>query len=138
MSIVIPHRAAATVSTAKDPKKAITDLVGDLSGVEIIGDMVLVGTFFRPEKTSGGIIRPDTNKQEDAWQGKVGLVLKLGPDAFRQDTGELYEQHAKPGEWVVYKVGDGWDVYINSYPCRLLRDVAIRLKVSDPTIIDKV
>ena len=82
MSVIIPHRAVEAISTAKDPKKAIPELVGNLDGIEVIGDMVLVGIYIRPEKTAGGIIRPTINKQEDVWQGKVGLVLKWGPDAF--------------------------------------------------------
>lgn len=136
MSVVIPHRAVEAISTAADPKSAIAKMVGNLDGVEIIGDMVLVGIFIRPEKTAGGIIRPTINKQEDVWQGKVGLVLKCGPDAFKDsDTARLYEQRVETGEWCVFKVGDGWNIHINEYPCRLVRDVNIKLKIKDPNII---
>lgn len=136
MSVIIPHRAVEAISTAKDPRKAIPDLVGNLDDIEIIGDMVLVGIYIRPEKTAGGIIRPTINKQEDVWQGKVGLVLKWGPDAFRNpESGDHYEQNVRPGEWCVFKVGDGWQLHINDYPCRLVRDSAIRLRVKDPNVI---
>ena len=136
MSVIVPHRAVEAISIAKDPKTAIPKLVGDLDGIEVIGDMVLVGIYIRPEKTAGGIIRPTINKQEDVWQGKVGLVLKWGPDAFKNpETGRLYEQNAAVGEWCVFKVGDGWSLHINDYPCRLVRDIAIRLKVKDPNAI---
>lgn len=136
MSVVIPHRAVEAISTAADPRSAITKMVGDLSGVEVIGDMVLVGIYIRPEKTAGGIIRPTTNKQEDVWQGKVGLVLKRGPDSFKDpDSGHRYQQFVSEGEWCVFKVGDGWSVNINEYPCRLVRDVNIKLKVKDPNIV---
>ena len=136
MSVIIPHRAVEAISTAKNPKQAISELVGDLNGVEVIGDMVLVGIYIRPEKTAGGIIRPTINKQEDVWQGKVGLVLKLGPSAFRDpEDGKLFEQRADLGEWCVFKVGDGWSVNINDYPCRLVRDTSIRLKVKDPNVV---
>jgi co-chaperonin GroES (HSP10) len=136
MSVIVPHRAVEAISTAKDPKTAIPELIGNLDGVEIIGEMVLVGIYIRPEKTAGGIYRPTSNKQEDVWQGKVGLVLKLGPDAFRDpESGELYPQRADVGDWCVFKVGDGWSVNINDYPCRLVRDTAIRLKVKDPNVV---
>lgn len=136
MSVIVPHRAVEAISTAKDPAKAIPALVGNLDGVEIIGDMVLVGIYIRPEKTAGGIIRPTINKQEDVWQGKVGLVLKLGPDAFcNPETGIQYTQHVNVGEWCVFKVGDGWSLHINDYPCRLVRDTSIRLKVKDPNVV---
>ena len=136
MSVVIPHRAVEMVSASADPRKTIAGILGDLSGIEVIGDMVLVGSYIRPEKTAGGIIRPTINKQEDVWQGKVGLVLKCGPDAFKEpDTGRLYEQRAEVGDWCVFKVGDGWSLNIRDYPCRLVRDVNIKMKVTDPNII---
>lgn len=136
MSVIIPHRAVEVISTAKDPKKAIPELVGNLDDIEVIGDMVLVGIYIRPEKTAGGIIRPTMNKQEDVWQGKVGLVLKWGPDAFRNpEDGQLFAQRAEIGDWCVFKVGDGWSLHINDYPCRLVRDSAIKLKVKDPNAI---
>lgn len=136
MSVIIPHRAVEAISTAKDPKTAIPALVGNLDGIEVIGDMVLVGIYIRPEKTAGGIIRPTVNKQEDVWQGKVGLVLKWGPDAFVDpETGKKYDQTVDVGEWCVFKVGDGWSLHINDYPCRLVRDTSIRLKIQDPTTV---
>lgn len=136
MSVVVPARAVELVSKAKDPKQAIFDSVAShLHGIDIIGDMVLVGTYIRPEKTAGGIIRPETNKQEDVWQGKVGVVLKWGPDAFRNEEGEVYEQAAGVGEWVVFKVGDGWSFNLNGYPCRLVRDANIRMIVKNPDVI---
>ena len=136
MSLVIPARAIEAVAQAEDAKKAIQEQVGDLSDVEVFGDMVLVGVYIRPEKTAGGIIRPQTNVQEDLWQGKAALVLKHGPDAFRDpDTGRLYPQFAAVGDWCICKVGDGWGLNINGYPCKLVRDVSIRLKVKDPNVV---
>ena len=136
MSVVIPHKFIESISKATDPKRAILDFVGDLSGLEVIGDRVLVGIYMRPEKTSGGIIRPDANKVEDVWQGKVGLVLKLGPDAFIDpDTGERYQQAINPGEWGVFFVGDGKPLEINKAPCRLVKDVNFVAKIKNPEMV---
>ena len=63
MSVVVPHRAIERVSQASDPKQAILETVGDISGVHLLADMVLLGTYIRPQKTAGGIIRPDVNVQ---------------------------------------------------------------------------
>ena len=136
MSVVVPHRAIEIVSNSRDPKQAIFDTVGDLSGVDVIGDQVLIGIYIRPEKTAGGIIRPTVNVQEDVWQGKVGLVLKWGPDAFRDpEDGILYEQRVEIGEWGVFKIGDTMSLNINNYPCRLVRSNTLRLKVKNPNIV---
>lgn len=136
MSVVVPHRVIDSIAEAVDPKQAILDAVGDLSGVHLLGDDVLIGIYIRPKKTAGGIIRPDMNVQEDMWQGKVGLVLKLGPNAFVDaEDGHLYEDRAKVGDWVMFFVGDARSVSIRGCPCRLIRDVNIRSTVDDPSII---
>lgn len=135
VSVVIPHRAIERISTSDNPKQAILDVIGDLSGVEIMGDRVLIGTLIRPEKTKGGIIRPDANKEEDVWQGKVGLVLKLGPDAFKDTSDYSFSRTIQVGEWCIYQVGDAWSLQVNHCPCRLVRDVNIRMVVKDPNIV---
>ena len=63
-------------------------------------------------------------------------MLKLGPDAF-EDTPDynFNGQKVNIGEWCIYKVGDAWSLNINGYPCRLVRDVNIRLTVDDPKIV---
>jgi co-chaperonin GroES (HSP10) len=133
MSVVIPHKFIESVSKSVDPKQAILDFVGDLSDIEIIGDRVLIASYMRPEKTAGGIIRPDANKAEDVWQGKVGLVLKCGPDAFIDPaSGDPYDQTFKPGDWALFFIGDGKALEVNKAPCRIVRDVHLFAKVKTP------
>lgn len=136
MAVLVPHRAIDAISTASDPKKVIWDLVGDLSEIQVGGDQVLVGVYVRPEKTRGGIIRPDMNKEEDIWQGKVGLVLKWGQEAF-QDTNDYHFNgwKAEVNEWCIFKVGDTWIVKIRDCLCRMVRDVDIKMIVKDPTVV---
>lgn len=136
MSVVVPRRAINVVAAAANPKQAIIESVGDLKKVHICADMVLIGIYFRPEKTAGGIYRPDANVEEDMWQGKVGLLLASGPDAFKDTHDYTFsEPIPKVGDWVVYKVGDAWSLNINKYPCRLVRDVNIRITLDDPEIV---
>lgn len=136
MSVVTPFKAIEAITKSQNPKQAIIDFVGDLSGFEVMADRVLVGIFMRPEKTAGGIIRPTSNKEEDVWQGKVGLVLKWGPNAFMNpDTGDLYEQSVSVGEWGVFKVGDGWQLEVNKMPCRMIKDTNLIAKIKDPMMV---
>lgn len=135
MSVVTPYKAISAISQSKNPKMDILKMVGDLSGVTVMFNMVLIGTFIRSEKV-GSIIRPDANIAEDVWQGKAGLVLKLGPNAFVDDENDsFFGQKVEPGEWVAYKVGDAWSLNINGYPCRLVRDSSIKLKINDPNMV---
>lgn len=133
MSLVLPHKSIQEISNAENAKETILKSVGSLEGIDVFGDMVLLAIYIRPEKTKGGIIRPQSNVVEDIWQGKVGLVLKWGPDAFIDpNDGSLFTQVANVGEWCVFKVGDAWNITIKDVACRLVRDVSIKMKVKDP------
>ena len=136
MSVVIPAKFMEAVSKSSDPRKAILNFVGDLDGFDVIGDRVLVGIYMRPETSKGGIIRPDVNKVEDLWQGKVGLVLKCGPDAFvNPDTGVKYEQALNPGDWGVFFVGDGKPMEVNGAACRMVKDISFVAKIDNPDMV---
>lgn len=114
-------------------KGAIIQTVGSLDSIKVMQNMVLVATYIRPEKTSGGLYLPDSAIEEDIYQGKVGLVLKMGPAAFEDsDEPRFYGQKAKIHDWVVYRVGDSWDLTLRNVHCRLIRDDNIRLVINDP------
>lgn len=124
------------ISQGDDPKQAIIDAVGDLSGVEVFTDLVLVGTFIRNERTKGGLILPPTHLQEDEFQGKVGLVLKSGPIASGDwETGDEIGQNAEPGTWVVFAIKDTWPVQINGAPCRFVPYDKLRARLDDPKAV---
>ena len=126
----------AQLSQASDPASAIRSAVGNLDGIEIMWRYILVGTFFRPEKTAGGIYRPQVNLNEDQYQSKTGLVLKMGPGCFKEEDGvSFYGQSVAVDDWVTYRVGDGWPVTIKGTPCRMLLDGNIKMKVQDPEAV---
>lgn len=132
---VVRTRAMNEIAAAKDQKAKIVELVGNLDDIDIIGDLVLVACYIRPERTAGGIFLSDSARDEDVWQGITGLVLKHGPDAFVDVDGLKYEQRVEVGEWAVFKVGDAWRLNVRDVPCRLVRDTSIRAKVKDPSIV---
>ncbi len=124
------------IAQADDPRAAIIEAVGDLSGAMVCSDLVLLGTFIRSEKTAGGIIRPKETVQEDEFQGKVGLVLKSGPLAYGDwEDNEMVGENAKPHTWVVYQIKDAWPVQINGTACRLVPYDKIRMTVTDPAMV---
>lgn len=136
MALVASSRVVDLISNSKDPKKDILKLVGDLGGVTVKWNRVLVATYIRPSKTPGGIIRPETNVAEDEWQGKVGLVLKMGPMAYVDDDETQFNGEAvNVGEWAVYSVGNARSININGYPCRIIKDSQIDMTTLDPGMI---
>ena len=68
----------------EEAKREIFAALGDISGFEVFGSQVLVADYIRPVKTRGGIITPGSAQHEDIFQGTVGLVVKIGPTAFRK------------------------------------------------------
>jgi len=121
---------------ATDPKTELLNEVGDIKEVEIFNNQILCAIYIRPQKTASGIILTEKYVDEDKYQGKVGLVLKMGPEAFVDESGKWFKNmKIKVGDWVVFRPSDGWSVSINGKSCRILDDVAIRGRVKSPDII---
>mgnify|MGYP006269590369 CR=1 FL=1 len=116
-----------------DPKQDLLDKVGSLKGVDVFNNAVLVAMYVRPTKTKSGIILTDKYTDEDRIQGKAGLVLKKGPRAFVDPSGEWFSGvNIDEGDWVIFRPSDGWPVNVNGVSCRLIDDIAIRGKVDQP------
>ena len=118
---------------AGDPRLELQTAVGDLSTVEVFNNQILVAIYMRPEKTKSGIYLSDSTRNEDKWQGKVGLVLKKGPLAFVDDATHAFEGlDVEPGQWAVFSHSDGWSLDVHGVPCRMLQDVHIRARIQSP------
>lgn len=126
------------LSQAKDQKKELQKAVGDLSGVALLGNRVLVGIYIEPEKTKGGIILSSGTIKESVWQGTVGVVLKKGHVAFKDDSANKVHfegETVNVGDWVVFRPGDSRRVQINGIDCRMVEDVLIDMIIDDPNAI---
>jgi co-chaperonin GroES (HSP10) len=132
---VISAPKTQQLALATNPKEALLEAVGDLSEIDVFHNQILVGIYIRPEVTKGGIIRPGQNIDEDEYQGKVGLVLKTGPTAFlSNETTDFMGQTVNVGDWIVYRVGDGWQVMVNGTACRMLTDRTLKMRAKNPEI----
>jgi co-chaperonin GroES (HSP10) len=124
-----------------DPKQALLNSLGDISQIEIFHNQVLVATYIAPEKTKGGIIRPDRSIMEDRFQSKIGLVIKVGPLAFKDDTlAQFGGVTIQEGDWVIAYPSDGRELFSvdasdGGTSCRLFADTLIKGRVPDPSII---
>jgi len=114
----------------QDPKQELIENVGDISDIEMFNTQVLVAIYVRPQKTKSGIILTDKTIDEDRYQGKVGLILKKGPDAFIDSEGKWFANVSfSVGDWVVFRPSDGWAVSVNGQPCRILDDVSVKMRI---------
>jgi co-chaperonin GroES (HSP10) len=138
----------------EDPADRIFDNAGDLDDFEVFNSNVLVGVYLRDgdgkkeAKTKGGLIVPNAVTNEDKFQSKMGVILNMGPSAFRDPNGQWFaDSEFTIGDWVVFRPSDGWGLTLVSYDgegrrrellCRLIDDVAVRMRVLGPTPADRV
>ena len=123
-----------------DPKQTLLDKVGDLSGIEVFGTDVLVGIYMRPNRTKSGLYLSDATVDEDRWQSKAALVLKLGNTAFCDENGVKFRD-INVGDWIIIRPSDGFAVQLSStsattsreaVPCRIVTDIHIRARITHP------
>lgn len=125
---------------AVDPAEKIKQAIGDLSDIRLINNEVLVGVYLRPDtiELGGGkkLFVSDGFRDEDRFQGKVGLVLKKGPMAFVDDATTDFEgQDVEIGEWVVFQSADGWSVTMRGVLCRMVKDTSLRMVIPSPDFV---
>jgi len=119
-----------------DPKKVILDDMGDISNVKLFNNQVLVAIYLRPEQTSTGVWLPEKNRDEDKYQGKAGLVIKLGPLAFDETNDNFFKDvDVKLHDWIYFKPSDGWSITVHGVLCRILDDSAVRGKIDAPDVV---
>lgn len=133
------HEPAKVVEyqEGEDPKQAVWNALGDsLNDQPLYSNNVLLITAPIMGKSRGGIIFTDPTKKEERFQGKIGMVIKVGEVAFN-DSEIWPNEHTRPtvGDWVVYRNADTHECAINKYSCRFIKDYLIIMKVSTPDAI---
>lgn len=128
----------------EDPREALLKRVGDISGIEVFGKTLLLAIYKRPEKTKSGLILTDETRKEDVHQGKVALVIKMGPYAYTDEDGNKFRD-INVGDWVVVRPSDGWRVTLNTLQksvsredtvdCRVVSDAVVDMRVAEPDYI---
>jgi co-chaperonin GroES (HSP10) len=83
--------------------KKHADMLKPLMGLELptpAGWFLLCVQYVRADKTAGGIIIPGRVKDEDKFQGRCGLVVAMGPAAYKGD--KYGSPWCKIGDWVAW------------------------------------
>lgn len=130
-------KQALEVVHARDPRDEILEAVGPYLGdIEPLGASVMVVVYERPDRTKGGILLADATREEDLYQGKVGLVVKLGTLAFVEDESHHWgARKPEAGDWVCYRVGDTFPFIVGKRTCRFVEDVNVRAILNRPDIV---
>lgn len=142
----------------EEAKREILQSIGSLDGIEVLQADVLVACYVRPQKSDKGFFITTKAQYEDVYMGKVVLILKCGPDAFKGDESYMKARFGaaaapKAGDWCVVRPTDGVamsvcgagfsrpqgkdykgeaiDLYDwDGWPCRLINHEVILLRVA--------
>src|SRR3954467_1203520 len=93
--------------------------------VRPLDDRVVVEPLEAEEKTTGGILLPDTAKQKP----QRGRVLATGPGKL-SDKGERLSLSVQKGDEVIFGRYSGSDVEVDGRELKIIRESDILAKVS--------
>lgn len=129
-----------SVEHATDPRQAILDRIGEIPEGVVQFSRILVAIYQPPmvHKTAGGILLTEGMQEEDLqeflWQGKVGLIVAKGPQAYVDDeTTKFHGTSNAVGDWVWFRPSDGMPADVNEVFCRVFfeRDILGRIPHPD-------
>lgn len=128
--------ALGQCQTAQEQKAMLQSMLGDMTGQRPLGNRVLVATYVSRQVSRGGIIFTDKRKDASRFEGKVGLVVAIGPGAFKYD-GAFPWEGPKPqiGDWIWYRASDAPERWIKDVSCRTIEDDRIEGITDDPLAI---
>ncbi len=99
------------------------------------GWKIFIRLYTGPKKTKSGLYIPDTVHDEQQYRNLVGLVIKLGPDAYK---GKRYTTPwCKVGDWVVIPRHAGTRSSFRGMPVFSLNDDALEYVVKNPADVTK-
>jgi len=125
----------------RDPGIVIAEQVAPyIDGLEVAAYHVLVGVYVRPEMTAKGVIIPNTAgpRVEDVWQGKVGMIIKVGPLCFEGGEAKRFTKVPEVGNWIVFNIGDTFAFQLGhgeGTRCRMVFQEDVKLVVENPDYI---
>lgn len=110
----------------EDPKAALSRRVGEVPPGLVLFSRILVAVYQPPivERTNGGVFIAsaiqEEDKEEAIWQGKCGLVIAMGPQAYVDDDSvKFHGQKVDVGDWVWFRPSDGMGCDVGEVFCRL-------------------
>lgn len=122
-----------------DPKGELLKKVGDISDIEVLNDKVLIAIYEHEGVTKGGIITGVRTGTESKFQGKVGLILAMGPCVNPEGKDALRGCYFNVGDWVAVNASDGLSMnagaHGNDTMLRLLSEANIHIRVKAPDSI---
>ncbi len=90
--------------------------------LDVKGYTLLIKAYIMPDRTTGGIIRPDSVIDDQKRRQNLGLVLKIGPTAF---VDRFEDRRCNVGDWVHYSTMEREPIYPGTDTCYYINDEKI-------------
>ena len=103
---------------------------------ELPGYHILVRPISIKGETKGGILLPDSTREDISYLTTVGRVLKLGKLAYKDQDKFPNGAWCKENDYIAYGKHVGQKLFYKGVRLLLLFDDQVIMKVEDPTDLD--
>ena len=114
-----------------EEEEATPDILPELPGFHVLVRPVSV-----KEKTKGGIILPNSTKEDMSYLTTVGKVIKIGNLAYNDTDKFPKGPWCKEGDYICYAKHAGQKIQYKEVKMILLYDDQVIMKVEDPKYLD--
>ena len=126
-------KAALQEKYDKEPKTVKKDLTSETAKLPVpTGWRLLVLPFQHKQKTKGGIIITDDALERAQVASTCGLILDVGPNAYKDKERYPDGPWCKKGDWVIFARYAGSRIKIDGGEVRLLNDDEVLATVENP------
>ena len=131
MRTIKMERAVNNNEWIENEEKADPEVLPSLPGYHILVRPVSV-----KNKTKGGLLLPDSVKDDVAYLTTVGKVLAVGDLAYKDEDKFPNGKWCDVGDYVCYARHAGQKLYYKGIRLLLLFDDQVMMKVDEPTNLD--
>ena len=131
MRTIKMERAVNNNEWIENEEKPDPDILPHLPGYHILVRPVSVKS-----KTKGGLLLPDSVKDDVAYLTTVGKVLSIGDLAYKDEDKFPNGKWCDVGDYVCYARHAGQKLYYKGVRLLLLFDDQVMMKVDEPTNLD--
>lgn len=131
MRTIKMERAVNNNEWIEDEEKPDPEVLPSLPGYHILVRPVSVKS-----KTKGGLLLPDSVKDDVAYLTTVGKVLSIGDLAYKDEDKFPNGKWCDVGDYVCYARHAGQKLYYKGVRLLLLFDDQVMMKVDEPTNLD--
>jgi co-chaperonin GroES (HSP10) len=97
------------------------------------GHRILLKAVTLPEKTKSGLYMSEQSKELAAVGYDIGLVVGVGPEAYRDKERFPYGPRCKVGDWVDFSPFEKQKKKFNNYICFVINDDRVNFSIPDIT-----